>query len=69
MPIFSINIGFGRNVIYKGKELKGFYQTLALKSDIYKNLFIHIGYKLHDFHDPNNLMLGLGWRFGNGRQH
>ena len=36
---------------------------------IYKDLFIHIGYKLHDFHDPNNLMLGLGWRFGNGRQH
>lgn len=69
MPIFSINIGFGRNVIYKGKELKGFYQTLALKSDIYKDLFIHIGYKLHDFHDPNNLMLGLGWRLGNGRQH
>lgn len=67
MPIFSINIGFGRNVIYKSKELEGFYQTLALKSDIYKDLFIHIGYKLHDFHDPNNLMLGLGWRFGNHR--
>ncbi len=65
MPIFSVNIGFGRNVIYKGDELKGFYQTLALKTDLYKNLFLHIGYKLHDFHDPNNLMLGLGWRIGN----
>ncbi len=64
MPIFSVNIGFGRNVIYKGDELKGFYQTLALKTDLYRNLFLHIGYKLHDFHDPNNLMLGLGWRFG-----
>ncbi len=64
MPIFSVNIGFGRNVIYKGEELKGFYQTLALKTDVYKNLFLHIGYKLHDFHDPNNLMLGFGWRFG-----
>ncbi len=63
MPIFSVNIGFGRNFIYKGNELKGFYQTLALKTDLYRNLFLHIGYKLHDFHDPNNLMLGLGWRF------
>ena len=69
MPIFSVNIGFGRNVIYKGDELKGFYQTLALKTDLYRNLFLHIGYKLHDFHDPNNLMLGLGWRFGNHKSH
>ena len=65
MPIFSVNIGFGRNIIYKGDELKGFYQTLALKTNIYKGLYLHIGYKLHDFHDPNNLMLGFGWRFGN----
>lgn len=27
-------------------------------------LFLHVGYQLHDFKDPNNLMLGLGWRFG-----
>lgn len=64
MPIFSVNIGFGRNVIYKGEELKGYYQTLALKTNIYEGLYLHIGYKLHDFHDPNNLMIGLGWRFG-----
>jgi len=69
MPVFSVNIGFGRNVIYKGDELKGFYQTLALKTDIYKGFYLHIGYKLHDFHDPNNLMLGLGWRFGNHKSH
>lgn len=64
MPVFSVNIGFGRNVIYRGDELKGFYQTLALKTDLYRGLYLHIGYKLHDFHDPNNLMLGFGWRFG-----
>lgn len=67
MPIFSVNIGFGRNVICKGDELKGFYQTLALKTDIYEGLYLHIGYKLHDFHDPNNLMLGFGWRIGSDR--
>ena len=65
MPVFSVNIGFGRNIIYKGEDLKGFYQTLALKTELYKGLYLNIGYKLHDFHDPNNLMLGLGWRFGN----
>ncbi len=64
MPVFSVNIGFGRNLIYKGDDLKGFYQSLALKTDLYKGLFLHIGYKLHDFQDPNNLMLGVGWRFG-----
>ncbi len=67
MPIFSVNIGFGRNVICKGDELKGFYQTLALKTDIFEGLYLHIGYKLHDFHDPNNLMLGIGWRIGSDR--
>lgn len=65
MPIFSVNIGFGRNVIYKGEDLEGFYQTLALKTELFKGLYLNIGYKLHDLHDPNNLMLGIGWRLGN----
>lgn len=65
MPIFSVNVGFGHNVVYKGEELGGFYQILALKTDITKHLILHVGYKLRKFHDPNNLMLGVGWRFGN----
>lgn len=65
MPIFSVNIGFGRNIIYKGEDLEGFYQTLALKTELFKGLYLNIGYKLHNLHDPNNLMLGIGWRFGN----
>ena len=63
MPIFSINLGIGRNVICKGADTDSFYQILALKTDITKNLFLHVGYQLHDFKDPNNLMLGLGFRF------
>lgn len=63
MPIFSINLGIGRNVICKGVDTDSFYQVLALKTDITKNLFLHVGYQLHDFKDPNNLMLGLGFRF------
>lgn len=64
MPIFCVNIGFGHNVLYKGDDLDGFYQIAALKINVTRHAFLHVGYKLSKFHDPNNLMLGLGWRFG-----
>lgn len=63
MPIFSINFGIGRNLIYKGEDTKGFYQILALKTFVTSHLFLHTGYQLNNFNDPNNLMLGLGYRF------
>lgn len=63
MPIFSVNIGIGHNLLYKGKDTRGFYQILALKTFLTRNLFLHTGYQLSKFKDPNNLMLGLGWRF------
>lgn len=63
MPIFSINIGLGRNIIAKGSNAI-FYQTLALKSYVSRNAFINIGYSLRDFKKPNHLMLGAGWSFG-----
>lgn len=63
MPIFSINFGIGRNLIYKGEDTKGFYQILALKTFVTSHLFLHTGYQLSNFNDPNNLMLGLGYRF------
>lgn len=63
MPIFSINLGIGRNVICKGADTDSFYQVVALKTDVTKNLFLHVGYQLYNFRDPNNLMLGLGFRF------
>lgn len=65
MPYFSVNIGLGVNVLHKGGDLKGLYQILALKTDITRNTYIHIGYCLQDFHDPNYLMLGIGFRFNN----
>ncbi len=63
MPIFAINVGIGYNVIHKGKETGGFYQILALKTFLTHNLFLHAGYQISKFREPNNLMLGLGWRF------
>lgn len=65
MPYFSINIGMGVNVLHKGGDLKSFYQTLALKVALTRNSFVHVGYCLKDFHNPNYLMLGVGYRFNN----
>lgn len=63
MPIFSVNVGIGRNLIYSGEDTKGFYQVLALKTFVTRHLFLHVGYQLSKFKDPNNLMLGVGYRF------
>lgn len=67
MPIFSINAGLGQNLIYSGEDTKGFYQILVLKTYITHHLFLHVGYQLSNFKDPNNLMLGLGYRFHDKR--
>lgn len=67
MPIFSINAGFGRNLIGSGEDTKGFYQILALKTYVTRHLFLHVGYQLREFKDPNNLMLGIGYRFHDKR--
>lgn len=64
MPIFSVNVGVGRNLVQQGEDTRGFYQILALKTFLTRRLFLHVGYQLSNFKDPNNLMLGLGWRFG-----
>lgn len=62
MPIFTVDIGIGHNVICRGDDLSGFYQIVALKASVTRRIFIHIGYKLRNFRDPNNLMLGIGCR-------
>lgn len=63
MPIFSINLGVGKNFVCKGPDTNRFYQILALKTNLTKSLFLHTGYQLYRFKDPNNLMLGIGYRF------
>ena len=67
MPFFSINIGLGRNIICRGKDTDGWYNIFALKADLWHDCFLHIGYQLYNFKNPNNLMLGIGYRFNNGR--
>lgn len=68
MLIFTVNVGIGHNVIYKGDDLAGWYQIVALKASLTRHIFLHIGYKLNKFHDPNNLMLGVGFKFGGSRK-
>ena len=65
MPYFSVNLGFGANFIQRGNDLKTFYQVLALKINVTRSSFIHIGYSLQNFDTPNFLMLGIGFRFNN----
>lgn len=62
MPIFSVNVGFGRNLLGPADSRK-FYQLLALKTFVSEHLFLYTGYQLSNFKDPNNLMLGIGYRF------
>lgn len=68
LPIFSLDFGIGRNFVCRGDDTDGFYQIAALKASLTRHLFIHVGYQLYRFHEPNNLMLGLGWRFGAGKR-
>lgn len=62
MPIFSINAGLGYNLI-GNHDTRNFYQVLALKVNVWHSLFLHVGYQLNSFRNPNNLMIGLGYRF------
>jgi hypothetical protein len=65
MPYFTVGLGVGMNVLHGGGNMKAFYQILALKTEITRNSFIHIGYSLKDYKNPNFLMLGIGYRFNN----
>lgn len=61
MPYFTINFGIGHNFVNATtKDYQGFYEMLALKINIMRKAYLHIGYSLYDFYYPNNLMLGIG---------
>lgn len=62
MPVFSINVGLGRNLVAV-KVNRHFYQTMNLKLRLPARFWLNIGYRLHDFHRPDNLIFGLGYTF------
>lgn len=61
-PLFAINVGMGYNLMNPEGE-KRFYQLLALKTFVTRRAYLYTGYRLGSFKDPQNLMLGLGYRF------
>lgn len=65
MPYFTIGLGLGANFLHGVGDLKACYQILSLKIEVTRNSFVHVGYSLHNFRDPNFLMLGIGFRFNN----
>ena len=68
MPYFTINLGCGHNFLNTTGDFKGFYQTLALKLNVTRKVFLHIGYSLSELKNPRFLMLGVGYRFNNQRK-
>lgn len=62
MPIFSVNVGLGYNVIGP-EETRAFYQLANLKVRFTERFFLNIGYQLLNFERQNNLMLGIGYSF------
>ncbi|MDE6695622.1 MAG: acyloxyacyl hydrolase [Muribaculaceae bacterium] len=62
MPIFSVNVGIGYNVIGP-EETRATYELANLKVRISKHFFLNIGYQLLNFQKQNNLMLGFGYTF------
>lgn len=62
MPIFSVNLGIGYNLIGP-EETRASYQLANLKVRFTERFFLNIGYQLLDFQKQNNLMLGFGYSF------
>lgn len=62
MPIFSINLGIGRNFLGSGPDIDGFYQDFVLKTMLGRRFYLSVGYQLYQFRKPDHLMLGAGIR-------
>lgn len=65
MPFFTIGMGYGRNVLCGSADMRNWYQMLSLKIATTRSSYLHVGYNLRDFKEPNFLMLGIGYRFNN----
>ncbi len=62
MPIFTIDAALGYNIINPQGD-KRFYQSLTLKTFVLPNrMYLNVGYRLGQFREPHNLMLGVGIR-------
>ena len=62
MPVFSINIGAGYNLIGSAGQQKKFYTTYKLKAPISRKMYLCMGYRLSSAQYTHNLMFGMGWK-------
>ena len=61
---FMQGYGCCQSVLAAFCDLYGMDETLALKVDVTRHFFLNIGYCLYNYNYTNNLMLGIGYRFG-----
>lgn len=61
MPIFTVDAGVGYDFV-SPHGARRFYQSLTLKTFLTRRLYLNVGYRLGNFKDPQNLMLGVGVR-------
>lgn len=64
MPVFSLHVALGYNLLAGCRELRYFYQTLALRTFVTPRVWLNVGYSLRNFAHPRHLMLGIGLRLG-----
>ncbi len=64
MPVFSLHVSLGYNLLAGCAELRYFYQTLALRTFVTPRMWLNVGYSLRNFAHPRHLMLGIGFRIG-----
>lgn len=67
MPYFTLSLSLGYDFVSLKNQKTNFYQILALKINVTRDIFFNIGYKATQFSIPNNLMLGIGVRFNKYR--
>lgn len=75
LPVFAVNIGIGYgthlgdHTRLENSDLNGLYGIFALKAFLSERLFLNVSYRLSTVQYSHNLLLGIGWRFGNIISH
>lgn len=69
MPYFTITGALGYDIIEGAGGMPPTYQIISLRFDVSSHFFLSIGYKARQFQYPDNLMLGMGFRFGRGTRY
>lgn len=61
MPVFKVGAGLGYDIVSPKGDMR-FFQQLYIKAFVTHHVYLNVGYRLGNFKDPQNLMLGVGVR-------